>query len=74
MMFEQHFLSKNLLEKAFTEKRFAERICAKREILVIGLMLVAICAIIRTVYEGNEWLKRFAIPDVFILHALHWKL
>ena len=31
---------------------------ADKEVLAVGLILVGVCAIIRTIYEGKEWIKR----------------
>lgn len=39
---------------------------ADKEVLIIGLVAVVLCAIIRTAYEGKGWVKRM-IPDRFLL-------
>jgi len=31
---------------------------ADMEVLAVGLILVGVCAVMRTVYEGKEWIKR----------------
>jgi len=31
---------------------------ADKEVLAVGLILVGICAVVRTMYEGKEWIKR----------------
>ncbi len=37
---------------------------ADKEVLVIGLIAVMLCAIMRTVYEGKGWIKRM-MPHYF---------
>jgi membrane-bound metal-dependent hydrolase YbcI (DUF457 family) len=39
---------------------------ANTEVLIIGLIAVMVCATVRTVYEGNGWVKRMVIPDYFL--------
>jgi hypothetical protein len=36
---------------------------ADKEVLIIGLVAVVLCAVIRTAYEGNGWVKRMMIPN-----------
>lgn len=31
---------------------------ADKKVLAVGLILVGVCAVVRTVYEGKEWIKR----------------
>jgi hypothetical protein len=39
---------------------------ANTEVLVMGLIAVMLCAGIRTVYEGDGWVKRMVIPKYFL--------
>jgi hypothetical protein len=41
-------------------------VCANTEVLIIGLIAVVVCATVRTVYEGNGWVKRMVLPDYFL--------
>jgi len=38
-------------------------------VIFVGLIAVVICAIVRTVYEGNEWVKRMAVQE-WVCHDL----
>ena len=31
---------------------------ADKEVLAVGLILVGVCAVVRTIYEGKGWIKR----------------
>lgn len=34
---------------------------ANEEVLIIGIIAVALCAILRTAYEGTDWIKRWLL-------------
>lgn len=46
---------------------------ANTEVLILGVILVLLCAYMRTVYEGNDWINRMIIPKYFLkLNGLKW--